>query len=98
MLNDDNTESIINPDVEAPKKLDLEESYKQYRKTLYYMGANVPLQVLCLPKTLEKLLLKEGILRVYDLIGRNFTEIKGVGDRSNDLLTARLNEFLSVSI
>ena len=77
---------------------EMKKDLEHYRKTLYYMGANVPLQVLCLPKAIEKLLLKDGCLRVYDLIDRDLTKIKGLGDRRLDLLTSRLDEFLTVSI
>ena len=89
---------IINPDVEPPKNLDMNESFLHYRKTLSYMSANVPLGVLCLPKSLEKILLRNGFIRVYDLIGCDFTKIEGVGDGRADLLASRLDEFFTVGI
>ena len=76
----------------------LQEDLSHYRKTLYYLGANVPIQVLCLPKQLEAALISDGCLRVYDLINRDLTEIKGVGKRRLDILTSRLDEFLSIGI
>ncbi len=94
----ENSDLIINEDVKPPNKEDLKKDLDHYRKTLYYMGANVPIQVLCLPKVLEKSLLKEGFLRVYDLISRDLTEIKGLGKGRLDLLTSRLDEFFTVGI
>lgn len=90
-------DEIINEDVKAPEKPDLKKDLEHYRKLLSYMGSNVPIQVLCLPKTLEKSLVNEGILRVYDLINRDLTEIKGLGKARLDLLASRLDEFFTVS-
>lgn len=91
-------EDIINPDVEHLKKEDVKQNLSHYRKTLYYMGANVPVQVLCLPKSLENLLIKNGFIRVYDLISFDLGKIEGLGSRRLDLLTSRLDEFFTVSI
>lgn len=81
---------------------DSEESFKKdlshYRKTICYMEGNVPLQVLCLPKVIENCLLKDGCLRVYDLINRDLTKIKGLGTDRLAILTSRLDEFFTVSI
>ncbi len=94
----ENSDLIINEDVKPASKEDLKQNIDHYRKTLYYMGANVPIQVLCLPKIVEKSLLKEGFVRVYDLISRDLTEIKGLGSARLDLLASRLDEFFTVSI
>lgn len=92
------SENIINSDVQPPEKPDLKKDFYHYKRVLSFMGANVPLQVLCLPKPLEKLLIAHGFQRVYDLIDRDLTEIEGIGDRRLDLLTSRLDEFFSVSL
>lgn len=97
-MSDENLSTIINPDVEPPQKPDLKNDLAHYRKTLYYMGANVPIQVLCLPKSLEKSLISLGYLRVYDLIGCDFTKIEGFGESRRNLLASRLDEFFTVSI
>lgn len=96
-MNDDEFK-IINPDVQPPEKPDLKKDLAHWRKLLAYMGANVPIQVLCLPKPIEKSLLSCGILRVYDLIDRDLTEIKGIGVARADLLASRLDEFFTVGI
>lgn len=69
-----------------------------YRLILSYMGANVPIQVLCLPTAIENVLIKDGNLRVYDLIGRDLTEIKGLGASRLEMLRSRLDEYFTVNI
>ncbi len=80
------------------KSDDLKANLKHYRNIVQYLGCNVPIQVLCLPKRIEKCLLDDGIIRVYDLIGMNLAEIKGIGEVSVGLLASRLDEFFTVSI
>lgn len=67
-----------------------------YRKTLAYMAADAPIGILCLPKSIENILLANGCLRVYDLFDRDFTEIKGFGEARSRDLTARLDEFFAM--
>lgn len=69
-----------------------------YRMTLAYMGANVPIQVLCLPKAIETVLVREGYIRLYDLISRDLREIKGLGKTRIDRLSAALDEFFTVQL
>ena len=69
-----------------------------YRNVLSYMGADVPIQVLCLPSVIEKILLRDGYVRVYDLINRNLAEIKGLGDTRLRILTSSLDEFFTMLI
>ena len=78
-------------------KNELSHDIEFYRKTLTYLGANVPIGVLCLPKKIERALVREGLVRVYDLIGLNLREIKGIGDRNAEIISFRVDEFLSVS-
>lgn len=76
----------------------LKEDIAHYRNVLQYMGANLPIGALCLPKEMENLLLKSGFLRVYDLINCDLTKIKGFGRKRLDLLTSRLDEFISIQL
>lgn len=76
----------------------LKEDLAHYRNVMHYLGANVPIGCLCLPIELENLLVKVGCLRVYDLINRDLTKIKGIGKRRLDLLTSRLDEFLTIQL
>jgi len=76
----------------------LQEDLNHYRRAICYMEANAPIQALCLPKSIENILLADGCLRIYDLLNRNLREIKGLGDSRIRHLTARLDEFISISI
>lgn len=76
----------------------LDEDVGHYRKCLRYMEADAPIQALCLPPTIENILIKQGFERVYDLLRQDLAKIKGLGPRRLDILTARLDELLSVSI
>ena len=76
----------------------LKEDIVHYRRTIGYLQADVPLQVLCLPKAIETILFKNGCLRVYDLINRDFGKIKGLGRSRIEFLTSRLDEFFTISL
>lgn len=90
-----------NDDIAESKKDSQEkfqEDFAYYRRVMYFMGANIPIQCLCLPPQIEKILLADGCVRVYDLISRDLTKVKGLGKRRLDLLTSRLDEFVSISL
>jgi len=93
-------DNFTNPDPQESKLFDYQEEARQnmahYRQILSYMGANVPIQVLCLPKEIETLLVKDGCQRVYDLMSRDLSKIKGLGVGRLSILTARLDEFFTV--
>jgi len=72
------------------------ENLTTYRRAMAYMSADVPIQALCLPPNLEKILLDHGCLRVYDMIDLDLTKIKGLGDVRIRYLTACLDQFLSI--
>ena len=82
------------------KKVDdkLDEDLAHYRNTLRFLEANVPIQVLCLPKTLETILLNSDCVRVYDLINCDLSKIKGLGKSRLQILVSRLDQFFSISI
>lgn len=76
----------------------LQADLAHYRSMLVYLGGNVPISALCLPKRYHNCLAKDGCERVYDLISRDFTKIKGLGEVGADLISSRLDQFFSVSI
>lgn len=76
----------------------LKEDFLHYKKVLTFMEANIPIQALCLPAAIENILLREGLIRAYDLIGHDLSKIKGLGTRRLDILTHRLDEFFSMCI
>jgi hypothetical protein len=73
------------------------ESLQNYRTFLQYASADLPLGCLCLKKDVEKLLLKNGFLRIYDLLNTDFTKIKGLGKIRIGYLTSRLDEFFAMN-
>lgn len=83
----------VNKEVVDKKLL---ESFDNYNKFLRLCACDAPLGVLCLPKDIETILIRENITRVYDLLGRNLAEIKGLGKVRIYRLTACLDKFLSV--
>ena len=77
---------------------DIEKSLKCYRNNLKMIYSDAPIGILCLPKNLEKILLENGIDRIYALFDCDFAKIKGLGDVRIGHLTSRLNEFLSMGL
>lgn len=82
--------------IDFSKKLN--EDLAHYRNVLSYLQANVPIQVLCLPKPIETILLNDGCIRVYDLINRDLGKIKGIGRDRLNILTSRIDQFFTVGI
>ena len=88
------TDEILNNKViEEQKKM-----VHNYKKTLKYLAADAPIESLCLPSSLEKRLIGIGCFRIYDMLDRDFTKIKGFGPQRCALLTSTLDQFLSMSI
>ena len=76
----------------------LQADLAHYRATLHFMGGNIPIEALCLPKEVETILVRDGHVRVYDLFGCDLTKIKGLGRKRLALLTSRLDEFFSIGM
>ena len=72
------------------------KKFSEYKKTVNYMAADAPISVLQLPNTTEKILLDNGLLRIYDLFDLDFIKIKGLGIARVRDLTSRLDQFLSM--
>lgn len=87
---------LDNNDVKKIKK-EVLRSVKAYSNAMKVMACDMPIESLCLPIELNNILLNAGINRVYDLIDRNFTEIKGIGIVRANMISARLNELIPVS-
>jgi len=93
----ENVEKNFEFDMRMKKlKEELAKKFEDYQKTLKFMAADVPIEVLCLPKPIEKILIDEGLLRIYDLFNLNFVEIKGLGVVRINQLTTRLDQFFSM--
>lgn len=72
------------------------ENISYYKKSLKFLHCDAPISVLCCSQKLESLLKKNNILRVYDLLDKNFTEIEWLDEFSRRNLTAAFDEFISV--
>ena len=94
------SENLINTSEKTAQLVNerLKIDFQYYKQTLSFLGANAPLGVLCLGTYIERILRKQGINRVYDLIPfrEDFSKIEGLGKSSIDRLTARFDEFFSI--
>lgn len=72
------------------------QKFSDYKKLIFYMSGDAPISTLCLPKTIENILINNNFLRIYDLVDRDFTKIKGLGEVRVRDLTTRLDQFLSM--
>lgn len=95
-MTDNIDNEIKNMEIEKIKAK-LLESLKNYQKTLSFMAGDAPIGVLCLPKTIETVLINNGCLRIYDLFNRDLTKIKGIGKRRIGHLTSSLDQFITMS-
>ncbi len=73
-------------------KADLLKKFSEYQTFMSMLGADGPIEILCLPKTIEKILLRNGCVRVYDLFNMDFTKIKGLGIKRIGHLTTCLDQ------
>lgn len=94
-VNDLNTDKIKK---EQEVQEQLSKNVAHYRDIMNYLGCNLPIEVLCLPSQIEKVLLASGLVRVYDLIGRDLGKVKGLGKARRALLEERLDDFFVVHI
>jgi len=77
------------------KKLkdELKKRFQEYNTTMRYMLADAPIEILCLPPTLEKILTDQGFLRIYDLFNIDLVKVKGLGAIRSRQLTSSLDKF-----
>lgn len=103
MLNQNLNENIENVNNNFEKEIQLKKirdevlkKFNDYRKTIAYMSADAPLEILCLPSVIQNALLSHGCLRIYDLFDVDFTKVKGLGVIRIRDLTSRLDQFFSM--
>lgn len=93
----ENSELAIEQDIKMQKlREELSKSFDAYRTTMRFLSADAPIEVLCLPKTIEKILLDAGCFRIYDLFDMDFTKVKGLGPVRVRDLTSRFQQFISM--
>lgn|SRR5574338_965381 len=84
-----------NIDMENLKR-ELKEKFKQYQTTIKFMAADAPIEILCLPAAIQKVLINEGFLRIYDLFDVDLIKIKGLGVIRTKQLATSLDQFFSM--
>lgn len=72
------------------------QKFKEYKTTLNYMATDAPIEILCLPKSIENSLIDHGLIRIYDLFDVDFTKVKGLGIVRIRHLTSCLDKFFSM--
>lgn len=103
----DNTDNVkekfddINTNIEididmAKLKQELRQKFQEYQTTMKFMLADAPIEVLCLNPAIEKILLDQGFLRIYDLFNVDLVKIKGFGAVRIRNLTSSLDKFFSM--
>lgn len=95
------SEADVNVNFEHQMKLqkvreEVLKAYSNYGQIIALMAADAPIQILCLPKTIESILLKNGFNRVYDIVNMDFTKIKGFGVQRSRQLASSLDQFLAM--
>lgn len=75
---------------------ELSKSFENYKNTMRMLAADAPVEALCLPRTIEKLLLHNGCLRIYDIVDLDFAKIEGLGPIRLRHLTTSVNQFFSM--
>jgi hypothetical protein len=75
----------------------LVESLGNYQKMMGYMGADLPIESLCLSKKVEKVLINAGFLRIFELFDLDLFEIEGIDVIGARELTSSLNKFIAMS-
>lgn len=94
-LNIDEQKIQIDIDKQKLKEM-VAKKLAEYQKTISYMSADAPISILCLPKSVETILLRNNLLRVYDLFNRDFSKIEGLNETRVRDLTSSLDKFLSM--
>lgn len=90
-MDDDKNNRIDNAD-------QLDRDLKHYRHVLGFLGANAPIECLCLPKNINDLLRANKVTLVFDLIDCDIRDLNGIGRQKGDIIRARLDEFLSIGL
>jgi len=81
------SENTIKYDID---KDEFKKNLAHYRMSMQYLGANVPIECLCLPVVVQNILIQNDFIRVYDLLHHDFRKVKGLGTERIRLLTSRL--------
>lgn len=95
--NFENINNNFEKDIEMEKlKEELSKKFNDYQTTMKFMLADAPIEILCLNTAIEKILLDQGFLRIYDLFNVDLVKIKGLGAVRIRNLTSSLDKFFSM--
>lgn len=75
-------------------KKDFVKSIIDYKQNIDQMLFDVPIQVLCLPENINKILARNKILRVSELRCADLSKIKGLGIKKIGIIQFRLGQFV----
>lgn len=94
-------ESNVNNKIEYDENLkkiakEVVKKFDDYSNSMKFMAADAPIAVLCLPYSVQKILIANNLLRVYDLFNRDFTKIEGLNASGASRLTSSFDQFLSM--
>lgn len=93
----ENVNTSFDSDLDMAKlKKELLVKFKEYQTTMKYLAADAPIEILCLPSSIEHILIDQGFLRVYDLFNVDFAEIKLMGPVRIKQLTTCLDKFFAM--
>jgi hypothetical protein len=76
-------------------KKELVENIIGYKNYLKKATHDAPIEVLCLPKAINTILKKNGLIRVFHLIDTDLTKIKGLGRSRIININTQLDKFMS---
>jgi len=80
----------------AKIKKEMLQSLENYNRAMTIMQADAPIAVLGVHKRIERILLREGITRIYELVNLDLTKIEWLDDVFRRELTASLDKFMSM--
>jgi len=94
----DDIENVIDPEIEKKERIkkELIKSFGRYQKVCSLMACDGPISILNLPKSIEKILAQNGILRLYEVLDADLTKIESLTDAGRTRLTACLDQFRSM--
>ncbi len=71
----------------------LVESISNYKNSIEESLYDVPIQVLCLPENINKILTRNKLARINDLRRTDLSKIKGLGSKKIGIIQSRLEQF-----
>jgi hypothetical protein len=93
----ENSETVLEAEIQAKKiKEEIAKALLNYQNTIVHLACDAPISILCLSKKIEKVLLANGLSRVYDLLDRNLIEIEGLDEIGARDLATSLNKFIAM--